>query len=273
MTSHEILQADLLDIIFDKRNKEYGAYMLRKEYHRRLFIALLLAMAAGLLISFIAVRGKNKLPAKKNLIGPYDSVTVIELPKEKIKKNEIIIKLTSADKLPRGAQVKSSSQIKIVPDNKIIKTDVPDQQKLAHKIISDAIQEGPLMPNAKPIVEPAAGNGIAGSMEQPEKPFEKQEFAPEFPGGLRALLRFFSKNLSTPDELNTGEKKTVLAKFMVDVDGSISQIEIIKSGGDKYDNEVIRVFKKMPKWIPALQNGHKVAIYFTQPVTFIGIDY
>ncbi len=60
--------------------------------------------------------------------------------------------------------------------------------------------------------------------------------------------------------------------YMVDLDGSISNIEVVQSGGDKYDKEVIRAFKKMPRWTPAIQNGHKVAVYFTQPVTFVGAE-
>jgi protein TonB len=56
------------------------------------------------------------------------------------------------------------------------------------------------------------------------------------------------------------------------VDGSISNIEIIQSGGDNYDKEVIRVLRKMPKWTPAMQNGMRVSTYFTQPVTFVGVE-
>jgi len=59
---------------------------------------------------------------------------------------------------------------------------------------------------------------------------------------------------------------------MVDVDGSISKTEIVQSGGERFDKEVIRVLKKMPKWIPAEQNNVKVPVYFTQVVTFVGID-
>ncbi len=59
---------------------------------------------------------------------------------------------------------------------------------------------------------------------------------------------------------------------MVDIDGSISKAEIVQSGGDKFDREVIRVLHKMPKWVPAMQNGIKLAAWFTQPVTFIGIE-
>jgi TonB family protein len=94
----------------------------------------------------------------------------------------------------------------------------------------------------------------------------------QFPGGIESFRKFLTKNLVTPDDLQTDEKKTVLVRFKVDVDGSISNAQILKSGGEKYDTEVLRVLNKMPKWVPATQNGVKVATWFTQPVSFIGVE-
>ena len=94
----------------------------------------------------------------------------------------------------------------------------------------------------------------------------------QYPGGIEKFTDFLRKYLNTPDDLEAGEKKVVIIRLMVDVDGTISKTEIIQSGGEKYDKEVIRVLRKMPKWIPAMQNGIKVGTYFTQPVTFIGIE-
>src|SRR6266498_1137592 len=86
----------------------------------------------------------------------------------------------------------------------------------------------------------------------------------------KLLPKFLMKYLVTPDELEAGEKKIVLVRFMVDAEGTISKTEIVQTGGDKFDREVIRVLNKMPKWIPAMQNGAKVTTWFTQPVSFIG---
>ena len=72
--------------------------------------------------------------------------------------------------------------------------------------------------------------------------------------------------------MEPGEKKVVLVKFFVNADGSVTQTEIVQSSGETYEREVLRAFKKMPKWNPAIQNGHKIAVAFTQPVTFIGPD-
>ena len=68
------------------------------------------------------------------------------------------------------------------------------------------------------------------------------------------------------------EKKVVRIKFKVNADGSINTFEIVTSGGLKFDNEVVRVMKKMPKWVPALQNGINVPVNYVLPVTFIGVE-
>jgi periplasmic protein TonB len=272
MTNNEILQADLLDILFDNRNKDYGAYVLRKEYSHRLNTALMTVLFIVIAASFIAMREMNSRPPQTNYFPVIDTVRTIELPREKPQKAEPSSAPKQMEKPTPAARIKATAQIEIIPDRMNIKTDVPDQNELAQKLISDHSADGPLPSNVPTIVnEPTPVEGNTGTAK-PDKEFIKEESAPEFPGGTEALMRFFSRNLSTPDELSPGEMKTVLAKFKVDADGSISEIIIVKSGGKKYDEEILRVFKKMPKWKPAIQNGHKVAIYFTQPVTFMGIE-
>jgi periplasmic protein TonB len=96
--------------------------------------------------------------------------------------------------------------------------------------------------------------------------------SPEFPGGQEALMKFLSRNLDTPDELESGDKKMVRARFKVDVDGRVSLVEIVQTGGALFDKEVIRVCKKMPRWKPAIQNGEAVPMSYVLPVTFLGVD-
>jgi protein TonB len=92
------------------------------------------------------------------------------------------------------------------------------------------------------------------------------------PGGKEAFAKFLMKNLNAPGELAAGEKKIVLVRFMVGADGTILKTEILQSDGENYSKEVIRVLGKMPKWIPAVQNGTKLATWFTQPVSFLGVE-
>lgn len=96
--------------------------------------------------------------------------------------------------------------------------------------------------------------------------------APAFPGGYDVLLSFLNRNLKPPPELKAGEKKTVVAQFLVTADGSIDELQIMQSGGLYFDNELLRVLKRMPKWKPAIENGKPVPAIVTQPVTFFGME-
>ena len=76
--------------------------------------------------------------------------------------------------------------------------------------------------------------------------------------------------LQAPADVEPGQRIEVHVRFWIDVDGSVSRAEIIKSGGGAFDKEVLRVMKKMPKWEPALQAGRPIAVAYQQPVIFIG---
>jgi hypothetical protein len=101
-------------------------------------------------------------------------------------------------------------------------------------------------------------------------PTRSVERSASFPGGQEALLSFLRTNVVCPeDELRIGEKKVVVAKFLIQPDGTASDIEITKPGGANFDKEVIRVLKMMPRWEPQMTNGVPVTVSVTQPITFV----
>ena len=164
-------------------------------------------------------------------------------------------------------------RIRIVPDNQVIKTEVPTVDDLQNAVISTITQQGSSTDGTTGELNATGGNLNAGEV----KTDKQQEVDPimsdaKYPGGKEAFAKFLTKYLITPGELEAGEKKTVLVRFMVDADGTISKTEVLQSDGEDYTREVIRVLAKMPKWIPAMQNGTKVATWFTQPVIFIGVE-
>jgi protein TonB len=148
--------------------------------------------------------------------------------------------------------------------------------RIGNKVISDTTQDGPKYNGIPAViikqVETGNGNGNNTGPSQTQPDFTANERAPEFPGGPDALKRFLAKNLTTPSDLEDGEKKTVHIRFKVDKDGSVNTFEIITSGGNEFDNEVVRVCKKMPRWLPAHQNGINVPVSYLLPVTFIGVE-
>ncbi|HQV60991.1 MAG: TonB family protein [Chitinophagaceae bacterium] len=272
MTNKEILQASLLDIVFDKRNKAYGAYALRKGYNARLLTALAAGMSVILLFIFI-----NGMQGSKNssfiTSNKNEGIVIkqIELPKDKPaepEKPKEVIKQKPVEKI---ATAKYISNIKIEKDVKSAMTAIGDLDGKAidSKEGDGKIDDGTEIVNVDPVA-PVGNGAIPAEPKQPD--FVIQERNPEFPGGAEALKRFLSKNLDTPGELEAGEMKTVKIRFKVDKDGSVNTFEIVTSAGNDFDHEVVRVCKKMPKWVPAIQNGVNVPVNYVLPVIFVGSE-
>lgn len=268
MTSNEILHADLLDIVFDNRNKTYGAYTLRKFYNNRLSLALALALSAVFLLLLLLPAG-NKSQAVAT-IGDHEIVlTEVSLVKPKL-----IVpqppKLTQSS--APVSSVKMNSLIHISNDP-LVTTDIPDQRDLATVAIGDQTMKGLALIGPQPPAVTSA-NGAGGLVKPEDKKAGETvvDQLPEFPGGMAAWANFLSRNLQVPDELMAGEKKNVLVAFKVAADGSVTGFRVVQSAGNVFDNEVIRVLKKMPKWKPALQHGTPIAVEFTQPVTFVASE-
>ncbi len=276
MINNQMLQSSLLDIIFENRNKEYGAYALRKGYNKR----LLLALAAGFFVSlFFVIIGNLDKKQNTNIVKaevPGIVIREINLPEKNIEKpklEEVIEKPKTVKKtFPKMAEVKFTSPPKIA---EVVKEPMAAIDNMEGKLTSDKNIEGDKMEKdiVRPTVVESAGEiGTVSGPVQPEMIFTVQERDPEFPGGQEGLIKFLRRYLATPENLEKDEKKVVRIKFKVDKDGSINTFEIVTSGGLKFDNEVVRVAKKMPKWIPALQNGINVPVNYVLPVKFIGVE-
>jgi protein TonB len=268
MTSQEILQSSMLDMLFENKNKQYGAYDLRKHYERRMMIALGICISSALLIFYcFSMNGKAEMPID---VTTKDTVTFthIEFPKNPLpeQKHPELAR-------PQPAQASASvdhQTIQIVPDHDIDQINVPTHDEIAHAAISNVNAAG--VPDIGQPVSSDQTNGDASGGEPStttaEGVFDPIEKQPEFPGGNPAWAAFLNKHLQVPGELQAGERRTVQVRFQVSAEGEVTQFEVLQSGGPIYDREVIRVLKKMPKWKPAIQNGRAIAISFVQPVIF-----
>ena len=266
MTNKEILQADLLDILFEHRNKLYGAYALRKTYSHRLGLALGVALSTVLLLilmSFINKKDGRKEERKHNDVF---ILKTLEIPPDKQKEPEPPPK---AKQKPPAAEVDYQAP-KIVEDDKV-KEVLPDLNAIDNANISNRTSPGEKPDGLANTKAEPEGNGIVSEKEPEEKndpPLPSRP--PSFPGGPAAWLTFLQRYLQAPADVEPGDRIEVQVRFWIDVDGSVSRAEIIKSGGSAFDKEVLRVMKKMPKWEPALQAGRPIAVAYQQPVIFIG---
>jgi len=265
MTNKEILQADLLDILFEHRNKLYGAYALRKTYSRRLGFALGVALSIVLLfilMSFIRKEDKSK--------GPFKDDRSMKLIDVNIQKDEIKEPEPPKEKPKPPVATVDYQPFKIVEDDKVNK-EIVTMAEIDGADISNKNLDGEKSDGLASTKSESSGNGDS-VVKQPEKIDEPVGTTrqPNFPGGPAAWLKFLQRILQAPEDIEPGKRIEVQIRFWVDIDGSVSRPEIIKSGGAAFDKEVMRVLKQMPKWEPALQAGKPIAVAYQQPVIFIG---
>ncbi|HMT73193.1 MAG TPA: TonB family protein [Chitinophagaceae bacterium] len=272
MTTNNILKASLNDIIFDGRNKEYGAYELRNSYDSRIGKALLTTgILIGLAIGASAIAGSGKKHETVYRVGPQISLTQVKTDKpiEKLPEPE-------KPKVEKTVEVKMEkfTSFKVVENPS---TPPPSQTDLNNAAIgadkTDGINDNGVVP-VKTDDIPASGNGIVDIPvpAAPTEPFTEVAIQAQYIGNWSAFLL---KNLNGNVPLDNGAaagRYTVMIQFVVDVDGSVSNIVPLTSVGYGMEEEAIRVLKKAKGWEPAIQNGLKVKAYRKQPITFEVLD-
>jgi protein TonB len=270
MDINKIMTADFLDIIFDGRNKEYGAYQLRKSYNNRLTKALLFTAAVCLLL-FLAFILKGVFNSDKKAVQVMVQDVQLEEVKQEEKKNEPPPPPPPPKPEPPKVEMKQFTPPKIVKDEEVKEEEKPPEQKELDDVKIDVkTQEGI---KDEGIVAPVdEGKGV---VEQPkkdeedyDKTFTKVEIESEYPGGTSAWQRYLNKSLQYPQDAVDNEiQGTVVVKFIVDKEGNVSDVDAV-SGPKELQGEAIRVIKKSGKWTAAEQNGRKVKSYKSQPITF-----
>ncbi len=270
MEPNQIKDADILDILFEGRNKDYGAYELRKTYNQRIRKAMFCtgAMIALLLLGW-TLSSMKKDKAIIPVVSPDFEIANIKEPDKPLPVPPPPVKVAP----PPVATIRITPP-RIVPDNEVKpdekppENDAADHMKIGPDNVAGAADEGIAGP-------PAAQGAAQGVVEAPKKTeddgiFYKVEIESSFPGGNQAWLRFLNRNLRYPDEaMNIEIQGTVLVQFIVDRDGHISDVQAV-SGPDQggLREEAVRVIQKSGLWTPAQQNGRYVKSYKRQPVNF-----
>lgn len=266
MDTNKILSADLLDLIFDDRNKDYGAYELRKTYQRRVVKSLIFT---GLFVALTCtgVVLANKLEPKHT--GGFDIITLSLQNIEPEPKPPEPLPEPPPQHEPPQTRTEPLTNIVVGPDE-IVDNPIPTQDDLDSALIGTKKVDGPANIG---IAQPAAlTEGVSKGIIE-ENPTPKPEFIPieveaRFDGDW---AKFLFKHLDPQVAINNGAPNgnyTVVLQFVVDIDGSVSEIKALTNHGYGLEEEAIRVIKKAKKWEPAIQNGRKVKAYRKQPITF-----
>ncbi|MFT4018062.1 MAG: energy transducer TonB [Agriterribacter sp.] len=271
MEVSKILNSNILDIIFDGRNKTYGAYELRTQYNKRLTRALIITASVAVLImlaSFLSSKfeGSNK---KADIVVKDLELVDVQQPEEKVEPPP-----PPPPKPPDPPKIEMAkfTPPKVVKDEEVKpEEEMKEVEKLEDTKIGLTNQEGQKdLGIVAPPVEDKGGVVAAPKVEDEDKVFQKVEIEAQFPGGEKAWTKYISREIERYiDELQeAGKAGTCLVQFIVDKEGNISEVEALTMKGTKLAEICVNAIKKGPKWTPAEQNGRKVKAYRKQPVTF-----
>lgn len=277
MNATNIIKSDFLDILFDGRNKDYGAYDLRRSEDKRVRNAIIGTTSIALVIIGGYVLS-NKLMAadmhtRKEVVVTPTPLRPIEIPEEK--------PLTpppppvTTPPPPAVSSIRMTSPPIITDDDLVrIEDEVPKIDSIGNKSIGVANIQGD---DVNGIDNPFE-NGLKGGnnvIEAPKaevrtEPFVFVEIMPSFPGGEEALSRFLQKNVRYPRMAQeTGIEGRVFVQFVIDPEGKVSEVQTVgahKGGG--LEEEAIRVVKLMPNWKPGRQSGRAVSVRYNLPIGF-----
>ncbi len=270
MEANKILQADILDIIFEGKNKSYGAYELRKSYSGRLTKALIIT-ASLLLLIFL-----GSLLA--NVINSSDKseVEVVDTQMAEIKKDEPVAPPPPPPPTPPPPP--EIKQVQFTPPKVVKDEEVKPDEKIEEIVEEAAISTKTVeSDNTNQVVQaPVEDKGTqvveAPKSDDENKVFNKVEVEAAFPGGDAAWRRYLQNNLDANTPVDNGAPEgtyQVVIRFIVAKDGGISDVVAETSFGHGMEAEAVKIIKKGPKWTPALQNGRNVNAYRRQPITFV----
>ena len=271
--TQNLYRVQWLDLVFKNRNQAYGAYELRKNNAVTTVKAFFSAAAffSSLVITpwLIHQISKTNTAAENN-----EQVKIIEvnlLARIKELKPEI-----KPDKKPTSKPLQAKSiqyaNLNVVPENQT-ESDIPTQEQLHEAVISTSNIDGEASLNLNPIEIQQETSGITGSSASAEDmelhTLDGIENYPEFPGGHSAFIKFLSRNLKYPaNAVERGIEGKVLISFIIEKNGRLSNIKILRGIGYGCDEEAIRVLEKSPEWKPGIQNKQKVRVAYTLPINF-----
>lgn len=266
MDAQQLLTAPLLDIIFEGKNKEYGAYLLRKNYRQRLSAAIvittvIICLSLGcyyLFGTFTSSPAQFIIPDNTliDFIEPEPPSPVVQPP---------------PPAAPLTRSIRFAGPPAIVADDRINPDEKPPQMDQLEKASINVFNRDGKEDTGLP-PPPGTSQGVIADIRstraEEDNTFVPVEVESAYPGGMEAWKRFLVRTLDYPaiarDQLVQG---TVLVRFIVDVDGRLSEIEAI-SGPEELRNEAVRVIGRSGRWTPAMQNGRQVKSYKKQAIVF-----
>lgn len=274
----DLTSREWCEIVFEGKNKDFGAYKLRESSparHTKAIVSVLIALAIILTLLILSVNGVFNKPEEEQTISTEQEIATFDAEEEEIEEEE-----EEQFQMPEPEEI-------IAPE------EVANQQQVTDLLIveDDKIEEDKQVKNQEDVLENEAAVGavditegtndlnkviiqeqvIAAPKVEDEQPVSiaMVEQKPEFPGGEAAMYKWLGDNIVYPSAASEeGVQGRVVVEFVVGKDGSISNVKVVRPRHPALDKEALRVVKAMPKWLPGRNNGQPVKVTYTLPVTF-----
>lgn len=279
MAKIDLYDPKWVDMVFAGKNKEYGAYQLRKGTSgRNIKSLLILVIAAALVGGFLAWKVIEQKQAEEQQ-AYMEAMELARLQKqaekEKKKPEKVQPKVEMKKEIPvaRETQKFTAPVIKkdelVKEENQVKQMDQLDAKVAVGTKDEEGVKDRTVEAVRSDIAVAAPPPAPAPKPEVSNKVFDVVEEMPSFPGGQAALMSFLSSNIKYPVVAQeNGVQGRVIVGFVVERDGSITDVKVMRSVDPSLDREAQRVVRAMPRWKPGKQNGSAVRVKYTVPVVF-----
>ena len=269
------------DLVFEGKNKDFGAYVIRTESTKRHNMAVLWTLIGALAVAALAfgLVKANQYLEEKRLAGQQDQTEIFMDMSQEAEEQEPEQQRVEPEKpevLPEEV-LKSVkvTELQIVEDDKVKKEDeIKTQDELKETETAFGQKDNEKGTEDRNVTktlkdEVVVENPVEKPKEVKEEIFKSVEQMPQFPGGDAALMKYLSSHINYPPMAaeNNVQGKVIL-QFVVEKDGRVGEVKVARSVDKDLDKEAIRVVKSLPKFTPGRQNGQAVRVWYTLPVTF-----
>lgn len=273
MAKIDLISNEWTDLVFEGRNQSYGAYQLRKGTGKRNLWSILFVLSAAFLL-WLGLTLQHMAEANKKV----ENTQAIELAKlqeakkeAKVEKKEIVkvepekvVEAVKSSVKFTAPVIKKDEEVKEEDEIKLEEVEKSNKAVGAFTVEGNDEVGGEVLKAKEEIAAPEPPKVV-----EETKIFTVVEQMPMFPGGDAALMQYLSQNIHYPAvAAENGVQGRVVVGFVVERDGSITDVNVLRSVDPSLDKEAVRVVKSMPKWNPGKQNGSAVRVKYQVPVSF-----
>ncbi|PJJ79563.1 energy transducer TonB [Mucilaginibacter auburnensis] len=270
ISNFNLYKSEWLDLVFDKRNKEYGAYNIRQHYAENLSKALFIAV--------VTIVGGTLAVGAAIKVEPAEKVVVVDLPvlppppSSQTKEEPVKPELEQPAKAT--TPVKTKGFPPPVVTNEPVDTEPPTIDELKDAAVGQVDIAGPSTTqgaNPEPVTTTSGGGGTGTDITESSEPVNTAVLSvmPAPVGGDEVWTKFLKKNLRYPAlAVEEGKGGKVWISFVIEKDGTLTDIKVVRGPGFGMDEEALRVLKKAPAWTPGIQHNKPVRVQYTLPINF-----